>query len=152
MMWRRNNGEIRGARKGTCALFPTIRHLLVYCVLSRQIWALTFQHLSLPTLAPTISDSCFSSWCRKAISSVPKDMRKGLNSLIIFVTSEIWKHRNSCVFLKVQGAYYSESDSHSDGECSLWWGKSSGVLLALADYMVGFGHVFFFCCCLARLK
>ena len=30
--------------------------------------------------------------------SVPKAERKGLNSLIILVAWEVWKHRNSCVF------------------------------------------------------
>jgi hypothetical protein len=32
------------------------------------------------------------------IKSVEKNLRKGLNSLIILVAWEIWKHRNSCVF------------------------------------------------------
>ena len=34
--------------------------------------------------------------------AVPKEMRKGLNSLIILVAWEIWKHRNDCVFEKVR--------------------------------------------------
>jgi hypothetical protein len=29
---------------------------------------------------------------------VPKDLRKGLKSLIILVAWELWKHRNSIVF------------------------------------------------------
>jgi hypothetical protein len=31
------------------------------------------------------------------IRNVPMDRRKGLNSLVILVAWEIWKHRNPCV-------------------------------------------------------
>lgn len=34
--------------------------------------------------------------------AVQKEMRKGLDSLIILVAWEIWKHRNDCVFEKVR--------------------------------------------------
>ena len=34
----------------------------------------------------------------KAIKGFDKKMRKGLNSLIILVACEIWKHHNVCVF------------------------------------------------------
>ncbi|RCV44321.1 hypothetical protein SETIT_9G363800v2 [Setaria italica] len=34
--------------------------------------------------------------------AVQKEMRKGLDSLIILVTWEIWKHKNDCVFEKVR--------------------------------------------------
>ncbi|RCV40403.1 hypothetical protein SETIT_9G050600v2, partial [Setaria italica] len=37
-------------------------------------------------------------WWRRAISSVPKEVRKGFNSLIILIAWEVWKHRNDCVF------------------------------------------------------
>uniref|UniRef100_C6JRM6 Reverse transcriptase zinc-binding domain-containing protein n=1 Tax=Sorghum bicolor TaxID=4558 RepID=C6JRM6_SORBI len=37
-------------------------------------------------------------WWKRSIAAVPKEIRKGLNSLIILVAWEIWKHRNSCVF------------------------------------------------------
>jgi len=42
--------------------------------------------------------STFSAWWGKLIRAAPKDLRKGLNSLVILVAWEIWKHRNSCVF------------------------------------------------------
>jgi hypothetical protein len=51
---------------------------------------------------------------------VPKEMKKGLNSLIILVPWEVWKHRNSCVF------FYNARPCTSDllrnvlDECSLW--------------------------------
>nr|ACE86393.1 putative retroelement protein [Sorghum bicolor] len=49
-------------------------------------------------LAPQPTVTHFSGWWKKTTSDVPKEARKGLNSLIILVAWEIWKHRNTCVF------------------------------------------------------
>jgi len=49
-------------------------------------------------LVPDPSVSRFSGWWRKVIKAVPKEVRRGLNSLIILVAWEVWKHRNDCVF------------------------------------------------------
>ena len=61
-------------------------------------------------------DSRFSSWWSKA---VPKEIKKGLYSLIILVAWEIWKHRDHCVseggspcFQKVLLVVHEE--------CNLW--------------------------------
>ena len=75
----------------------TINHLLVGCVFSRQVWASIFQLLGLMQLVPDPSVSRFSGWWRKVIKAVPKEVRRGLNSLIILVAWEVWKHRNDCV-------------------------------------------------------
>ena len=75
-----------------------IHHILVGCVFTQQIWARIFQQLGLLSLAPDIAAARFSKWWWSSISAVPKDMRKGLNSLIILIAWEIWKHRNSCIF------------------------------------------------------
>lgn len=40
----------------------------------------------------------FSVWWSRAVRRVPKEKRKGLNSLIILVVWSLWKHRNACVF------------------------------------------------------
>lgn len=76
----------------------SIQHLLVSCVFSRQVWFLILHHLNLDGLAPTLLTTRFSSWWGSALRGVPKELRKRLNSLIILVAWEIWKHRNSCVF------------------------------------------------------
>lgn len=78
----------------------TIHHLLVGCVFTHQVWALIFQQLGLLNLTPDPDPSVshFPSWWRRAISSVPKEVRKGFNSLIILIAWEVWKHRNDCVF------------------------------------------------------
>jgi len=76
----------------------TIHHILVGCVFTGQIWAQIFQYLGLSSLSPEPTASRFSKWWWKAILSVPKAERKGLNSLIILVAWEVWEHHNSCVF------------------------------------------------------
>jgi hypothetical protein len=45
-----------------------------------------------------MAESTLPKWWRKVARLVPKERRKGLNSLNILTTWEIWKHRNSCVF------------------------------------------------------
>jgi hypothetical protein len=76
----------------------TISHLLVGCVFARQVWVSIFQLLGIVQLAPDLFVGHFSGWWRKVIRAVPKEACKGLNSLIILVAWEIWKHRNDCVF------------------------------------------------------
>jgi hypothetical protein len=36
----------------------------------------------------------FSGWWSGVINSVPREVKRGLNSLIILVAWEVWKHRN----------------------------------------------------------
>lgn len=76
----------------------TIQHILVSCVFALEVWTWTLSKLGLVSIAPSAELHPFSSWWRKSIKGVGKDMRKGLNSLIILVAWQIWKHRNSCVF------------------------------------------------------
>ena len=76
----------------------TIQHILIRCVFSREVWTLIFQKLGLLALAPQPGSSSFIRWWCRFRKAVPKELRKGLNSLIILVAWEIWKHRNSCVF------------------------------------------------------
>ena len=68
------------------------------CVFARQVWSLILQQLGLLQLAPQPTVTRFSGWWKRSIAAVPKEAHKGLNSLIILVAWEIWKHRNSCVF------------------------------------------------------
>ncbi|RCV12333.1 hypothetical protein SETIT_2G260800v2 [Setaria italica] len=84
-----------------------------------QIWSLILQPLHLTTLIPSPSEACFSVGWRKALRSVPKEIRKGLNSLIILVTSEVWKHRNSCVFENARPSTSLLLQTMAD-EISIW--------------------------------
>jgi hypothetical protein len=78
----------------------TINHLLVGCAFVREVWTITLQHFGLIQLAPQPAAARFLGWWRQAILAAPKEVRKGLNSLMILVAWELWKHRNACVFEK----------------------------------------------------
>ena len=54
--------------------------------------------LGLAALAHQPAVTRFSNWWYSAVRSVPKELKKGPNSLIILVAWEISKHRNACVF------------------------------------------------------
>ncbi|KAG0553039.1 hypothetical protein BDA96_01G560700 [Sorghum bicolor] len=57
------------------------------------------QHILLTSLrAPESTSRIYGWWCH-TLRSVPKVMRKGLNSLVIFAVWELWKHRNACTLL-----------------------------------------------------
>lgn len=49
------------------------------------VWPLIFQLLNLPAL-------------ENKIEALPKDLCKGLNSLVILVVWEVQEHKSSCVF------------------------------------------------------
>nr|TKV94710.1 hypothetical protein SEVIR_9G313500v2 [Setaria viridis] len=59
------------------------------------------------------------SWWGKAIRTVPHDLRKGLNSLIILVAWEIWKHQNSCMYEGLASNLPNLIQVVAD-ECTLW--------------------------------
>jgi hypothetical protein len=88
-------------------------------VFTRQVWAVVFQHLNLVVARPATPTTSFSAWWCSSVKSVPKDLEKGLNSLIILVTWEIWKHRNSCVFKGARPSVQVLLQQVSS-ECVLW--------------------------------
>jgi hypothetical protein len=71
--------------------------LLVFSHGRFGLWTTIFHVLGLLPLEPQLEDSRFSSWWCKIIKAVPKEQRKGLNSLVILVVWEMWKHRNACL-------------------------------------------------------
>ncbi|WVZ93822.1 hypothetical protein U9M48_039777 [Paspalum notatum var. saurae] len=76
----------------------TMQHLLISCVFSREIWTIVFTSLGMQALIPQPDGKSFSGWWSGAVIQVPKEVKKGLNSLVILVAWKIWKHRNDCVF------------------------------------------------------
>jgi hypothetical protein len=61
----------------------TIQHILIGCVFSRKIWALTLQSLHLEAITPNGTELGFFSWWARSGKMVPKNIRKGLNTLCI---------------------------------------------------------------------
>jgi hypothetical protein len=75
-----------------------IQHLLIGCVVARQVWFSLFHQIGFSQLAPTPTEASFDIWWENVEVAATGDMRKGLNSLVIFGAWCIWKHRNDYVF------------------------------------------------------
>ncbi|WVZ93142.1 hypothetical protein U9M48_039148, partial [Paspalum notatum var. saurae] len=71
-----------------CDQAETINHIIFPCVFSKQVWTFILQSLGLVSIIPIAANGHFTSWWAQSSKRVPKEMRKGLNSL----------GQNSCVF------------------------------------------------------
>lgn len=107
----------------------TIQHCLVSCVFSREVWFLLFAKLRLSTLSPHSSDK-FLNWWSRAVKTVPKKLRKGLNTLIMLPAWEIWKHRNDCVFEGQRPGVHTVLQVVSN-DCTLWCAAGTSALQEL---------------------
>uniref|UniRef100_A0A0A9HM32 Uncharacterized protein n=1 Tax=Arundo donax TaxID=35708 RepID=A0A0A9HM32_ARUDO len=107
-----------------------IQHLLVECVFARQVWVETLQRLHLGTIAPQPSSNHFSNWWRRAMRGVAKEHRKGLNSLVILIAWEIWKHRNDCVFNNARPSVVAVIETVAK-ESALWCSAGAKHLYTL---------------------
>ena len=76
----------------------TAQHILTSCVFAWQFWSSILQSLNLSSLVPNRHAKSFAEWWRISWRKVPKQNRKGFNSLAILGAWILWKHRNSCVF------------------------------------------------------
>ncbi|GJN11863.1 hypothetical protein PR202_ga30096 [Eleusine coracana subsp. coracana] len=74
------------------------QHILTSCVLAKEFWSRILSKLNLESRVPTADDDSFANWWRRAVRKVPKEIRKGLNTVIILGGWTLWKHRNACVF------------------------------------------------------
>jgi hypothetical protein len=86
---------------GLCAFCEqedeTIQHLLMQCPFSREVWCMVLRAAGLqrqtPGLASTIPD-----WWMSLRSRIPKDGRRGFDTLVVLVLWSLWKARNDIVF------------------------------------------------------
>ncbi|WVZ83296.1 hypothetical protein U9M48_030458 [Paspalum notatum var. saurae] len=88
--------------RGFGRLAPANWKLFVWLAINnREVWTLVLQGLSQIVLPPD-PDSRLNSWWCRAANALPKEGRKGFNSLVILVYWELWKHRNACMFEKIR--------------------------------------------------
>jgi hypothetical protein len=105
-------------------------------VVARQFWHTLLHSFGLSQLAPTANVSPFDTWWERVAAALSGDVQKGLNSLIIFGTWCIWKHRNSCVFYGVSPSVASILDMARD-EAQLWTMEGAKGLASLSVRDVG---------------
>jgi hypothetical protein len=72
-------------------------------LLAREVWSLVLNRI-IPTFRPSRIVNRFNSWWDRASAALPKEERKGFNSLVILLAWELWKHSNACVFLGTRPA------------------------------------------------
>lgn len=110
-LWKRCWTADRLARRGLahpdrCPLCDQesedIDHLLITCVTARETWFQVLQWCGLGALAPRQHERGLADWWQRASRRVASDKKKGLNSLVMLVVWNIWKHRNRCVFDNAQ--------------------------------------------------
>lgn len=72
-------------------------HLILGCVLSRQLWFEVLRRLNLDLLIMPVEEDVFLWWsCARKI--VPKAARPGFDSLFFLLGWTIWKERNDRTF------------------------------------------------------
>jgi hypothetical protein len=99
---RRRHGLQSSSSCALCNQLPeSVDHLLISCVISREVWFKCLCRSSWQQLAPSVDDELTNWWlrCRK---QVPKARRKAFDSLCALVARSIQLHRNSVVFRSTQ--------------------------------------------------
>lgn len=76
----------------------SIQHILMQCVLTREIWIPVLQKTNLAAVTPPDISSRLNSWWGQSSRALPKVSHKGFNALVVLVTWELWKYGNACVF------------------------------------------------------
>ncbi|KAG0551010.1 hypothetical protein BDA96_01G387000, partial [Sorghum bicolor] len=73
-------------------------HLLAWCVFARQLWAVLFLPLGLPSLLPAAEEHDLADWWLRSRQHLQVDGREAFDSLVLLVAWSLWKERNSRVF------------------------------------------------------
>jgi hypothetical protein len=92
--------------------------------------------LNLSNLIHSRRSSSFADWWKKSWRKVPKQHKKGFNTLVILGAWILWKHQNSCIFdgaaPNLQGALQAFED-----EAQFWRSAGAKGLAALCLSRVG---------------
>ncbi|GJN20378.1 hypothetical protein PR202_gb07748 [Eleusine coracana subsp. coracana] len=75
-----------------------VQHILTSCLFARQFWNRILTSLGFNNLVPGHRDNIFSTRWLKSSKRVPKEKRKGYNTVIALGAWLLWKHRNTGVF------------------------------------------------------
>jgi hypothetical protein len=75
----------------------TVDHLLASCVYSRELWYRLLRPSGWDQLTP-LPGSLLSSWWMDARCLVPKQLRRGFDSVVLLVSWRLWRERNARIF------------------------------------------------------
>lgn len=74
-----------------------MHHLLIECVVAKQVWFHTLSAAGRRNLMPN-GDTQPVDWWLAARNNLPKEQKRGLDTLVILVCWLLWKERNARVF------------------------------------------------------
>jgi hypothetical protein len=100
----------------------TALHLLAECRFSRQVWTLDpsghVDRSTWPSPHRVDANTSTSEWWL-TVTSIPDTPRKGLRSMTLLASWEIWKERNNCIFDRRESSV-SSIVNRIKAEASLW--------------------------------
>jgi len=76
----------------------SIDHLLLLCPFSREIWFRVLSWFSWGEVAPDSQAFNLAVWWAAARKRIPRDTRKGFDSIVVLVSWLLWKERNNRTF------------------------------------------------------
>lgn len=109
-----------------------IQHLITSCVFARDFWFRVLSPLGLQRCVPSRHVASLAEWWRKSVKKVPKDKRKGYNTLIILGAWLLWEHCNACVFERARPCLNELLRSFRDKQ-HLWGLAGARKLLSLSS-------------------
>jgi hypothetical protein len=77
----------------------TTDHLLLGCVVARQIWFLLLSPAGLQALVPD-NNARLTDWWLQGRRTVCKEARRPFDALVLLVAWSVWKERNNTTFLR----------------------------------------------------
>lgn len=87
-----------------CDQEQTSDHLLVACVVARELWAMVLAPAGLMELVPTTSDELGSWWLNKR-QRIDGAARPSFDSMVLLITWTLWKERNDRTFSQTASAH-----------------------------------------------
>ena len=98
--WTSNRLARRGLDHQDCCPMcsqeeESINHILLQCVVAREVWTAICHPLRRPEWIPTVNES-LGAWCQDKRGR--GEAGRDANTIIILGLWQIWKHRNSIVF------------------------------------------------------
>jgi hypothetical protein len=75
----------------------TVAHLLLGCVLARQLWFLVWEPVGLVALVPERPNDLTEWWMEQRLR-LHHDARPPFDSLLLLISWTLWKERNSRTF------------------------------------------------------
>lgn len=109
----------------------TVDHLLLRCTYAREIWFKQLQRSANQRLTPR-PDHQLAEWWAASRKSLPKNLRKGFDSLLVLLCWELWKERNRRVFDNAS-KLPAEMLKRINDEVDLWIRAGYGSLRSLTQ-------------------